>query len=129
MVIVHDGKKFDALMELHRSDGLAGHAKGKTLRAMVWSEHGASITQAEQALFVKLCQTCARRLPKLQTGPAGKRPIVSKLLGSRGLIDMIELQAYAADNFGYKCAPATPHLYCLSQDVHHGSLAWRSGTC
>ena len=65
MKIVHDGEKFDALSVLHASNGIAGHVKGKTLRAMVWSEHGASITQAEMALFIKLCRACMRRLPKL----------------------------------------------------------------
>ena len=100
--VVHDGLKFDALTALHGSDALAGHAKGKTLRAMCNAEYGQSITQKEQELFYNLCPGCIRHLPKLKTGPAGARPIVTKKLGGRGLIDIVELQAHAADNFGYK---------------------------
>ena len=100
--VMHDGMKFDALTALHGSDAVAGHAKGKTLRAMVIAEYGNSITQKEQELFYSLCPGCIRHLPKLKTGPAGARPIVTKNLGGRGLIDIVELQAHAADNFGYK---------------------------
>ena len=58
------------------------------------TENTAKVVSANARVVVRT------RFPTLPSPLA--RPIVTKNLGGRGLIDIVELQAHAADNFGYK---------------------------
>jgi hypothetical protein len=95
-VVSHHGRVFD-LLKIH-VDG--GHCKAKTFLQRIGIAHGKSIPRWAAEAFVNCCPACVRRLPR-KPSSAGHKPILTKGLGSRGQVDLIDFQSCPDGSFKF----------------------------
>ena len=88
-VVSHHGRVFEDLLKIH-VDG--GHCKAKTFLQRIVIAHGKSIPRWAAEAFVNCCPGCVRRLPR-KPSSAGHKPILTKGLGSRGQVNLIDFQS------------------------------------
>lgn len=86
--VVHEGNLFKLLYELHVE---GGHMKGRTFEKKIKDKFCRVPRWAHEAI-VKCCATCIGRKPRPQF-TAGHTPIISRGFGSRGQVDLIDLQS------------------------------------
>ena len=96
-VVSHHGRVFEDLLKIH-IDG--GHCKAKTFLARIKIAHGKSILRWMAEAFVNYCPACVRRLPR-KPSSAGHKPILTKGLGSRGQVDLIDFQSCQDGSFKF----------------------------
>lgn len=96
-VVSHHGRVFEDLLKIH-IDG--GHCKAKTFLARIKIAHGKSIPRWAAEAFVNHCPSCVRRLPR-KPSSAGHKPILTKGLGSRGQVDLIDFQSCPDGSFKF----------------------------
>ena len=107
VVISHAGRVFSDLHKIHIA---GGHCKSKTMWARVQAKHGVSIPQDVTLAFAKSCPTCTVHKPRKATS-AGYKPILTRGFGTRGQIDLIDMQS---------CPDGTPVLLLNYQDSGTG---------
>ena len=88
-VVSHQGRVFADLKMVH-VDG--AHCKARAFHDRTKAKFGKSIPQWAVLLFAELCPTCVRRLAR-KTTSAGHKPILTRGLGSRGQVDLIDFQS------------------------------------
>ena len=96
-VVSHHGRVFEDLLKVH-IDG--GHCKAKTFLARIKTAHGKSIPRWAVEAFVNCCPSCVRRLPR-KPSSAGHKPVLTKGLGSRGQVDLIDFQSCPDGSFKF----------------------------
>ena len=96
-VVSHHGRVFEDLLKIH-IDG--GHCKAKTFLARIKIAHGKSILRWMAEAFVNYCPACVRRLPR-KPSSAGHKSILTKGLGSRGQVDLIDFQSCPDSSFKF----------------------------
>ena len=96
-VVSHHGRVFADLLKIH-VDG--GHCKAKTFLQRIVIAHGKSIPRWAAEAFVNCCPACVRRLPR-KPSSAGHKPILTKGLGSRGQVDLIDFQSCPDGSFKF----------------------------
>ena len=96
-VVSHHGRVFEDLLKIH-VDG--GHCKAKTFLQRIVIAHGKSIPRWAAEAFVNCCPGCVRRLPR-KPSSAGHKPILTKGLGSRGQVDLIDFQSCPDGSFKF----------------------------
>ena len=96
-VVSHHGRVFADLLKIH-VDG--GHCKNKTFLQRIVIAHGKSIPRWAAEAFVNCCPACVRRLPR-KPSSAGHKPILTKGLGSRGQVDLIDFQSCPDGSFKF----------------------------
>ena len=96
-VVSHHGRVFEDLLKIH-IDG--GHCKAKTFLARIKIAHGKSIPRWAAEAFVNYCPSCVRRLPR-KPNSTGHKPILTKGLGSRGQVDLIDFQSCPDSSFKF----------------------------
>ena len=75
VLVSHQGRAFDDLRAVHLA---GGHCKSYAFREAVKKKYGKSLPQWVQEIFLALCPTCTRRLPR-KTTSAGHKPIIALL--------------------------------------------------
>ena len=95
--VSHQGWAFDHLHKIHIE---GGHCKAKTFAARVEAAHGKSIPRWVPELYVQCCPTCTHRKPR-KPSSAGHKPILTKGLGSRGQVDLIDFQSCPDGQFKF----------------------------
>ena len=96
-VVSHEGRVFEDLLKIHLE---GGHCKAKTFCERVKRKHGKSIPEKLIYLFVSCCPICTEQKPRKPTS-AGHKPILTRGLGSRGQVDLIDFQSCADSSFKY----------------------------
>ena len=96
-VVSHHGRVFEDLLKIHID---VGHCKAKTFLARINTAHGKSIPRWAAEAFVNYCPSCVRRLPR-KPSSAGHKPILTKGLGSRGQVDLIDFQSCPDGSFKF----------------------------
>ncbi|KAL3916466.1 MAG: hypothetical protein SGPRY_006810, partial [Prymnesium sp.] len=97
MVVSHRDRMFDDICKIHVN---GGHCKGRALHDAVHKAHGASISHKIQDLFVSYCPTCIEARPR-KAMLAGHTPILTKGFGTRGQVDLGDLQSTPDGEFKY----------------------------
>jgi len=96
-IVSHQGRVFEDLHKIHIA---GGHCKAKTFAARIQSAHGKSVPRWVSEVFVMFCPTCVRRVPR-KPSSAGHKPILTKGLGSRGQVDLVDFQSCADGSFKF----------------------------
>ena len=96
-VVSHRGRVFDDLLKIHLN---GGHCKARTFQTRIVTAHGKSIPRWVAETFVSCCPTCVRRLLR-KPSSAGHKPILTKGLGSRGQVDLIDFQSCPDKDFKF----------------------------
>ena len=94
-IVSHQGRVFE---ELHKIHIAGGHCKAKTFAMRISTAHGKSVPRWVGEVFVKFCPTCVRRIPR-KPSSAGHKPILTKGLGSRGQVDLVDFQSCPDGSF------------------------------
>ena len=97
VIVSHQGRAFEDLEALHLA---GGHSKGRSLENAVQTKHGKTIPRWACALFTEACPSCVKKLPR-KVPTAGHQPILTSGFGSRGQVDLIDLQANADGEFKF----------------------------
>ena len=91
-VISNTDRLFNDLYKIHVCEG-GDHPKGNTFFKRVSDRHGRSITREICKLFTDTCALCLKHMKKTKP-TAGHQPILTRGLGARGQVDLIDFQAY-----------------------------------
>ncbi|KAL3897087.1 MAG: hypothetical protein SGPRY_013124 [Prymnesium sp.] len=98
MVVSHRNRIFD---DIHAQHVEGGHCKNKALYDRVFKAHGGSIShKIQQDLFVSCCPMCVEGKPR-KAVTAAHTPILTKGFGTRGQVDLIDLQSTPDGEFKY----------------------------
>ncbi|KAL3929074.1 MAG: hypothetical protein SGPRY_002114 [Prymnesium sp.] len=97
MVVLHRDRMFDDIYKIHVN---GGHCKGRALHDAVHKAHRASISHKIQDLFVSCCSTCIEGRPR-KPMVAGHTPTLTKGFGTRGPVDLVDLQSTPDGEFKY----------------------------
>ena len=105
-IVSHQGRVFEDLHKIHIA---GGHCKAKTFVTRISTAHGKSVPRWVSEVFVKFCPTCVRRIPRKPSirriprkpSSAGHKPILTKGLGSRGQVDLVDFQSCADGSFKF----------------------------
>ncbi|KAL3922132.1 MAG: hypothetical protein SGPRY_004671, partial [Prymnesium sp.] len=89
MVVSHRDRLFDDIYKIHIN---SGHCKDRALHDAEQKAHGASISHKIQDLFGPCYPTCIGDRPR-KTMVAGHTPILTKGFGTRGQVDLVDLQS------------------------------------
>ena len=96
-LVSHQGSAFDDLYAVH----VAGvHCKARAFQNRVSAKFGKSIPGWAVLLLAETCPVCVRKLPR-KTTSAGHQPILTKGLGSRGQVDLIDMQSCPDKGFKF----------------------------
>ena len=96
-IVSHQGRVFE---ELHKIHIAGGHCKAKTFAMRISTAYGKSVPRWVGEVFVKFCPTCVRRIPR-KPSSAGHKPILTKGLGSRGQVDLVDFQSCPDGSFKF----------------------------
>jgi len=97
LTVSHEGRVFEDLLAVHAE---GGHCKSRTFYERGKSKFGKSIPEKLVLLFVECCPTCTQRKVR-KPSSAGHKPIQKQGFGSRGQVDLIDLQSCADGSFKY----------------------------
>ena len=82
---------FEDMRKLHRADGV--HTKAYKLKAVVKARYGPSIPGWTIDLLVATCPICIKHNLPRKKPKAGFKPLISRGLGERGQVDLIDMQS------------------------------------
>ena len=97
VVVSHQGRVYDDLLAAHLA---GGHCKNRQLQHRVKAKHGGSIPGWASLLFVACCAICTRAKQRKKT-VAGFKPIITPGFGSRGQVDLIDMQSCPDGQFKF----------------------------
>ena len=97
VLVSHQGRVFNDLRDVHIE---GGHCKGMAFRTAMDLKFGKSVPHWVLSIFLRTCPTCTRRLPR-KPSSAGHKPILTKGLGSREQVDLIDFQSCPDGNFKF----------------------------
>ncbi|KAL1515206.1 hypothetical protein AB1Y20_004267 [Prymnesium parvum] len=95
-VVLHEGNMFEELLQVHKE---GGHCKSRTLDNRV-KEKFSRIPRWVGELLCECCATCVSRSTR-KAVTAGHVPILTKGLGSRGQVDLVDLQSCPDGEYKY----------------------------
>ena len=86
--VLHQGNMFEELMRIHEG---AGHQKSRGFELRV-KQHWCRVPRWVTELVVECCSQCNQRAVR-KVSTAGHKPILTKGLGNRGQVDLIDFQS------------------------------------
>lgn len=92
---------FDHINDIHRG-GLV-HLKAAQLHKQVKDGYGKSIPRWTLMLFVKTCPDCIKQKDDRKKPKAGHQPIITRGLGARLQVDLIDMQSMPDGKFRFIC--------------------------
>lgn len=98
--VANYGRVFDVVREIHELETGNDHPKAKSLYKRVNAKYGKSIPRWVCEIFPKFCPVCvrakSRRKPK-----AGHQPLLTRGMGVRAQIDLIDFQSMPDGSYNY----------------------------